>query len=126
MKVNSVLIEKYLSMVTESRMAMMEDPVEDLNGYDSAIDSMGAAARAAGDEKLLRVSIDALIASPEGRLYRFAGSAYRWPNDEFIQLLTHAYERIWPGRELSFPGEEADIDFVAMSSEEWAAYNGRV
>jgi hypothetical protein len=126
MKVNSILIEKYLAMVTESRMAMMEDPVGDLSAYDDAIDGMGAAAQAAGDGNLLRVSIDALVARPEGRLFQFAGSVYRWPNDEFVPLLTRAYERLWPERELSFPGEEADIDFVAMSAEEWAAYNGGV
>jgi hypothetical protein len=125
MKVNSLLIEKYLSMVTESRMAMMEDPASDLTGYDDAIDNMGAAAKAAGDERLLRVCIDALIANPEGRLFRFAGSAYRWPNDEFVALLTYAFERLWPGREPSFPGDEADIEFVPMSTEEWDAYNGR-
>ena len=127
MKVNSILIEHYLSMVTESRAAMLDDPAGDMSAYDAAIDAMAAAARAADDDDLLRMSIDALIASPGGgRLAQFAGSAYRWPNREFVPLLTHAFERLWPDMALSDAGDAADIEFLPMSSEEWAAYNGRV
>lgn len=127
MKVNSILIQRYLSMVTESRAAMLDDPAGDLTAYDDEIDAMGAAARAADDEALLRISIDALIASPGGgRLAQFGGSAYRWPNREFVPLLTYAHERLWPDMTLSEPGDEADIEFLPMSSEEWAAYSVRI
>ena len=127
MKINSILIERYLSMVTESRAAMLDDPAGDLTAYDDAIDAMGVAARAADDDDLLRMSIDALIASPGGgRLSQFAGSVYRWPNRAFIPLLTHAFARLWPDLALSDAGDEADIEFLPMSSEEWAAYSGRV
>ena len=127
MKVNSILIERYLSMVTESRAALLDDPAGDMTAYDPAIDAMAAAALAAGDDDLLRMSTDALIAAPGGgRLSQFAGSVYRWPNREFVPLLTHAHERLWPDFALSDPGDQADIDFVPMTSEEWAAYSGRV
>ncbi|MGQ0564091.1 MAG: hypothetical protein ACT4OK_03340 [Gemmobacter sp.] len=127
MKVNSILIERYLAMVTESRAAMLDDPAGDLTAYDDAIDAMGAAARAADDDDLLRMSIASLIASPGGgRLAEFAGSVYRWPNREFIPLLTRAHERLWPDFPLGDAEDAPDIDFVAMSSAEWAAYTGRV
>ena len=125
MKDNSRLIEKYLTMVTESRAAMLDDPAGDLTAYDSAIDRMRAAAAAGGDDDLLRLSIEALIAQPDGRLFRFAGHSYRWPNDEFVPLLEHAYMRMWPDEERSPPGAEPEIEFVPMTPEEWAAYSGR-
>jgi hypothetical protein len=126
MKVNSRLIERYLSIVTESRVSMMEDPARDLTSYDGPIDEMGEAARADDNDDLLRLSIDALIAHPEGRLSQFAGNTYRWPNEEFVPLLTHAYEQLWPDDPLSPPGAEPEIEFVPMTSAEWAAYTGRL
>ncbi len=126
MKVNSRLIAKYLEMVTESYRAYHDDPGENVSDYDAAIDGMGAAARAAGDDDLLRISLDALIAGPTSQLGEFTGSAYSWPSEELIPLLTHAYERLWPEDPVSMEGFGPDVVFEAMSSEEWAAYSGRV
>ena len=127
MKINSIIIEKYLSIITESRAALLENPAEDLSAYDDAIDKMLVAARAEENDDLLRISIDALIAFPKGVLHEFAGSVYRWPNKEFLALLTHAYQRLWPDMPLSEPevGEVPTVEFVAMTSEEWAMRSGR-
>ena len=125
MKINSRLIERYLSIVTESRVSMMADPARDLTAYDGAIDAMGEAACADDNEDFLRIAIDSLIAEPIGRLSQFTGSTYRWPNEEFVPLLTHAYERLWPDDPLSLPGAEPEVEFEAMTSAEWAAYTGR-
>jgi len=125
MKINSRLIERYLSIVTESRMSMMPNPARDLTAYDGPIDAMGEAAAAENNEDILRLSIDALIALPEGRLSQFAGDTYRWPNEEFVPLLTHAYERLWPDEPLSPPGAEPEIEFIPMTRQEWTAYSGR-
>lgn len=86
MKINRRLIDRYLSIVTESRASMMDDPARDLTAYDGPIDAMGEAARA----------------------------------DD-----THAHERLWPDEPLSLPGAEPEVEFVAMSPAEWAAYTGR-
>ncbi|MCX5743891.1 MAG: hypothetical protein NT062_15485 [Proteobacteria bacterium] len=126
LKINSRLIERYLSIVTESRVSMMESPACDLAAYDGPIDAMGEAARADGNEELLRVAIDALLARPVGRLSQFTGETYRWPNEEFVPLLTHAHERLWPDEPLSLPGDAPEVEFVAMTSAEWAASTGRV
>jgi hypothetical protein len=125
MKINSRLMERYLSIVTESRGSMMENPAREFTLYDSAIDEMGEAARADDNDTLLRLAIDSLIAEPKGRLHQFAGQTYRWPNEEFIALLTHAHQRLWPEESLSLPGNEPDVEFVAMTSAEWAAEGGR-
>jgi hypothetical protein len=124
MKINSRLIERYLSVVTESRVSMMENPARDMTAYDGPIDEMGEAARAEDNEDLLRIAIDALIAKPTGRLSLFTGQTYRWPNEEFVQLLNHAYERLWPEESLSLPGAEPEVEFVSMTASEWAAYTG--
>jgi hypothetical protein len=125
MKISTRMIDRYLVMLTEARPALLGDPLHDLSEYDSSIDSMGALARAQGDEAALRLAIDALVAAPEGRLSQFAGSVYRWPNAEFVQLLTYAFERLWPLRSLSMPGSEPQVELVRMTDEEWAAYTGR-
>jgi hypothetical protein len=126
MKINSRLIAKYLATVTESYRAYHDSPGENLADYDAVIDEMGAAARAADDDDLLRVAIDALIAGPVGRLGDFTGDAYSWPSEEFIPLLTRAYQRLWPDDEPSMEGFGPEVEFEPMSSEEWAAYTGRV
>jgi len=126
MKINSRVIAKYLEMVTESYRAYHDSPGEDVSDYDAAIDDMGAAARAADDDDLLRVALDALIAGPVSQLGDFTGDAYRWPSAEFIPLLTHAYQRLWPDEPLSMEGFGPEVEFEAMSSAEWAAYTGRV
>ena len=127
MKVNSLLIEHYLLMVTDSEAAMLEDPAGDLVGHDDAIDAMGAAAREAGDDDLLRMAIDALIAAPaDGQRGPFAGNVHVWPDHEFLALLMRAHRRLWPGKPLGDAGEAADIEFLPMTPQEWAAYTGRV
>jgi hypothetical protein len=125
MRVNSHLIEKYLWILTMGRAASAEEPMADLSAFDPEIDEMAELARADGNEDLLRISIDALIARPEGRLRPFAGQVYRFPDREFVQLLTYAYERIWPDMLLSLPGEEMAVEFEPMTDQEWAAYTGR-
>jgi hypothetical protein len=125
-KVNSHLIEKYLWILTMGRAASAEEPMADLSAFDPEIDEMAERARADDNEDLLRIAIDALIARPEGRLRPFAGQVYRFPDREFVQLLTYAYERIWPDMLLSLAGEETEIEFEPMTDEAWAAYPGRV
>lgn len=121
MKVNYNVIRGYLSSLTEGRGASNPDTIDEWYTYNMDIDAMIANARAAGDEDLLRLSIDSLISSPDNRLGRFIGQVYAYSDDEMQDLLSYAFERIWPDEVPSAAGDGIAMEFVAMSDEEWAA-----
>jgi hypothetical protein len=126
MKLSRRVIRRYLTMVTEAGpAAALTDPVQNLAAFDDAIDAMADAARAAGDEDILRIAIDALVSEPRGRAIHFVGDYYPWPNDEFAELLGYTFSRIWPQESLSFPGSEPDVEFADMTDEEWGDYTGK-
>ncbi|PCJ07931.1 MAG: hypothetical protein COB16_09600 [Rhodobacteraceae bacterium] len=86
---------------------------------------MLAQARAAGDEELLKMSFDSLLASPKGRIQQFNGQVYGYREDEMEELLAHVFSYAWPQEERSLPGEEIAIEFIPMSDEEWAIRQGK-
>ncbi|MFN3971699.1 MAG: hypothetical protein ACK4GO_06165 [Gemmobacter sp.] len=125
MKINSHAVERYVWMLTNGIAASRSDPMEELTGYDYEIDLMIAAAREAGEEELLRRSVDSLLSDPEGRIGMFSGQVHGFRDDEMVDLLTHAYERIWPDLPRSLPGEAPAMEFVPMTDAEWAARQGK-
>lgn len=120
MKVSESVIERYVWRLTMGQAASALQPMADLDAYDDEIDEMGAAAVAAGELELLRLSLDALIAGPRERLRNVRGQVYSYPGEELPRLLRHAYSRLWPEIEPSAPGTEVPVDLVRMSDEEWA------
>lgn len=125
MKINRYVIEKYIHMLTQGAAASDEDPMEDVTNYDADIELMLAAAREAGDEDVLKMSLDALLANPGGRIRSFNGQVYAFDQDDMVELLGHAYAQAWPGEARSMPGEEIDLEFDYMSDEEWAIRQGK-
>ncbi len=125
MKVNAHLIDRYIWRLTNSAVASQDDPMEDLSDYEPEINDMLRSAREAGDEDILRLSIDALLANPAGRITDFNGGVYAYDEEDMVALLTHACAHAWPDAMRSLPGEEPQIEFVPMSDEEWAIRRGR-
>ncbi|QYK39858.1 MAG: hypothetical protein KF887_10260 [Paracoccaceae bacterium] len=125
MKVNSHAIEKYLWMLTNGAQASQPRPMTNLADFDVDIGRMAAAARAAGEEDLLRIAIDSLVADPTGRIHIFSGQIYDFSDDELVDLLGHALDTIWPDHIRSLPGDGAPMEFIPMSDAEWAARQGK-
>lgn len=120
MKMNRELIKFYLQKVTMGRGVNADDPMSDVGNFKGDIRTMQSAAAAEGDLDWLRLSLDALIANPAGRIQDFAGMQYPFTDDELVELFTYAFQRIWPDETISAPGEEAVLEFVDMTDEEWA------
>lgn len=125
MKINSHVIEKYIWLLTNGVAASAEDPMAELDAYDREIEMMKKQAIEAGDEALLRMSIDSLLANPKGRIQRFNGQVYGFREDQMEDLLAYAFSYAWPDADRSLPGEGIDLEFVPMSDEEWAIRQGK-
>ena len=121
MKVSLSVVRGYLSSLTEGRGASSPDTIDDWDTYEMDMDAMIADARAAGDEDLLRLAIDSLVADPEGRIDAFVGQVYAFDDEELSDLFSHAFAYIWPDEVMSEAGEGPAMEFVPMSDEEWAA-----
>jgi hypothetical protein len=121
MKIHRELIKLYLKKLTMGGGINAPDPLADLSNFNADIRSMQREARADGNLDWLRLSMDALIANPRGRIQEFAGQQYPFSDTELVTLFTYAFQRIWPDIALSEPGAEADLEFVQMTNDEWAA-----
>ena len=119
MRINRHVIERYLWVLTNGVAASATDPMGELDAYDREIALMVSLARGAGEEELLRISIDSLLANPRGRIGQFNGQVYGFREDQMEELLAYAFARAWPDAERSPPGEGIDLEFVPMSEEEW-------
>lgn len=119
MDMNRDLIQSYIRKLTLGAGAAASDPFADIALFDNDIHTMKTVAEQAGDLEWLRLSMDALIASPKGRIGRFVEQGYPYSEDEMVTLFTYAYQKIWPDHDISAPGEEAALNFVDMSAETW-------
>ena len=124
MKIRKELIEGYTRLLTMGRAVNAPDPMADLAQFDADIRAMHKRAHKEGNLDWLRLALDALIASPDGRIGQFAGQQYPFSGPELEALFRRAYGMIWPDQPLSEPGDEADLEFVEMSAEEWDAFTG--
>ncbi|NIZ14726.1 hypothetical protein [Phaeobacter sp. HF9A] len=121
MHMNRDLIQAYIRKLTIGVGSAASDPFADITLFDNDVHSMKMAAERAGDLEWLRLSLDALIANPRGRIGQFVEQGYPYSDDEMVTLLTYAYQKIWPDHKISDPGEEAALEFVEMSDETWQA-----
>ena len=124
MKIRKELIAGYLRLLTQGRGVNAPDPMSDLAQFDADIRSMRRRAVRDGNLDWLRLSLDSLIADPDGRISQFAGQQYPFADAELVALFRRAFEMIWPEEPLSEPGDEAELEFAEMSAEEWAAATG--
>ncbi|EDZ46254.1 hypothetical protein RBY4I_1466 [Rhodobacterales bacterium Y4I] len=124
MKIRKELIAGYTRLLTMGRAVNAPDPMADLSQFDADIRAMHKRARNEGNLDWLRLALDSLIANPRGRIGQFAGQQYPFDEAELQALFRRAYGMIWPDQPLSEPGDEADLEFVDMSAEEWAAVTG--
>lgn len=120
MKMHRNKIREYLSALTTGAGASNPDPMAEMRNYYLDALAMRRDAEADGNLEWLRLSMDALIANPAGRIGQFAGQLYPFSEEELVQIFTYAYGIVWPDHELSEPGSELDLEFVVMSDEEWA------
>ena len=68
--------------------------MDELDAYVLEVDLMLSRAREAGDEALLRMSIDALLANPKNRIKQYNGQIYGYREDEMVvKLLTNKKEQ---------------------------------
>lgn len=125
MKVNFYVIERYISRLTNGAAASDPDSLDDVLTYEPEMDLMLRQAREDGNETLLRLAIDSLVASPDGRIDAFAGQVHAFSDDDLVDLLSHAFSYLWPDEMPSLPGEGPAMEFVPMSDEEWAARTGK-
>ncbi|MCG7627756.1 hypothetical protein MHM88_08065 [Epibacterium sp. MM17-32] len=125
MKINYYVVRRYLSWLTEGRAASDPDRLDDWENYEPDMDQMIREAREAGDEVLLKRSLDSLIADPDGRIDAFAGQVHGFDEDDLVALFTAAFDYLWPDEMLSEPGAGPALEFVPMSDEEWAARQGQ-
>ncbi|MBY6055527.1 hypothetical protein [Leisingera daeponensis] len=124
MKIRKELIEGYTRLLTMGRAVSAPDPMADLSQFDADIRAMHKRAYKEGNLDWLRLALDSLIAGPEGRISQFAGQQYPFSDRELEALFRRAFGMIWPDQPLSEPGDEADLEFVEMSAEEWDAFTG--
>lgn len=113
------LIKSYIRKMTIGRGSSESDPFTDITFFNNDIYTMKVAAEQAGDLEWLRLSMDALIANPRGRIGQFVEQGYPYSDEEMVTLFTYAYKQIWPERDISERGEEAQLNFVDMSDETW-------
>jgi len=119
MDIHRDLIKAYIRKLTLGRGSAAPDPFADITLFQNDVQTMKSAAERAGDLEWLRLSMDALIANPDGRIDQFVGQGYPFSDEEMVALLTYAYTTIWPDHEISEPGYEAPLDFVDMTDETW-------
>lgn len=124
MKIRKELIEGYTRLLTMGRAVNAPDPMADLAQFDADIRAMHKRAHKDGNLDWLRLALDSLVANPRGRIGQFAGQQYPFDDAELQALFRRAYETIWPDQPLSEPGNEAELEFVDMSAEDWAAFTG--
>lgn len=120
MKMHRELIKRYTRHLTSGLGITEDDPMQDLSNFDRDILSMAAEATRDDNLDWLRLSLDALLANPGGRLRLFADHVYPLDDRELHALFAHAFRTIWPNEAISPLGSEADLQFVAMTDEEWA------
>ena len=119
MRMNLDRIRGYLHKLTMGTAASLPEPMKDLGAYDSAIDSMGAAAEAADDTDWLQIAMDAVIADPQDRIGLFAGQVFPYREDELVRLFSYAWRRLWPDEPVRESGSVSDVSFETMSDELW-------
>ena len=111
MRVEKKQIRGYLVYLTSIELEDVEDALDDMSVYDSAIDAMAAAARGDAKPDALQLSLDYLIATP-AELAKFRGTGFPFSSEELIEVLSYACGRIWPGEPVSGPGEALPVTFV--------------
>jgi len=119
MRLRKGMIDDYLVYVTSMTFVDVDDPLEDMSVYDTAIDAMAAAAQREGNLDNLHLALDSLISDPDGRIQDFQGLGQPFTSDQMVRLFTYACERIWPGESVSGPGEAVPVDFVTISKADW-------
>ncbi|NVK15433.1 MAG: hypothetical protein HWE35_14790 [Rhodobacteraceae bacterium] len=124
MKIRKELIDGYLRLLTMGRAANAADPMAETGKMDADIRTMRRRALNEGNLDWLRLSMEALINDPQGRISQFSGHRYPYDDAELVTLFRRAYGMIWPDQPLAEPGDEADLEFVEMSAEEWDAFTG--
>lgn len=113
MKLPRKMVDDYLMYITSIELEDVDDPLEDMSVYDTAIDSMAYRARAEGNLDNLQLALDSLISDPSGRLSQFFGTGYPFSENELVEILTYACLRIWPAEPVSGPGEAMPVEFVS-------------
>lgn len=124
MKIRKQMIDGYLRNLTMGRAASAPDPMAETALIDADIRSMHREALIDDNLDWLRLSIEALLADPSGRIGAFAGVQYPYDEGEIRTLLQRAHAAIWPDRTVPEPGDEAELEFVEMSRDDWAAMAG--
>lgn len=125
MQIPKALIDRYLKAITAGRAVNMPDPLSDLSHFDADIRTMRSRALRAGHLDWLRLSIDALLARPEGRISAFAGLRYPFNDEDLVAVLSRAYDMIWPDQPRSEPGDELDLEFADIDAEAWLQHYAR-
>ncbi|WP_372576487.1 hypothetical protein [Ruegeria hyattellae] len=120
MRMHRDMIRKYTRKLTQGAGASAPDPMSDLSRFDLDILGVQRAAEADGNTDWLRLSLDALITDPTGRINIFAGQGYPFSDAQLVELFTYAFHKIWPDAMLSEPGNELVMEFERMTDEEWA------
>lgn len=121
MKIRKQMIDGYLRNLTMGRAASGSGFTSDLSQFDPDIRSMHRDALLDGNLEWLRLSIESLLANPRGRIGAFAGALYPFDDAELEELFRHAHALIWPDRTVPDLGDEAELEFVEMSRDDWAA-----
>ena len=112
MRMSKRMIRGYLIYITSIELEDVEDPLEDMSVYDTAIDAMAIRAREDGNLEALQLALDSLIDNPDGRIQPFYGTGYPFSQEELVAIMTYASHRIWPGQPVSGPGEALPVEFV--------------
>jgi hypothetical protein len=124
MKIRKQMIDGYLRNLTMGRAANMSAPLSDLTQFDPDIRAMHRDALLDGNLEWLRLSLESLLANPRGRIGAFTGALYPFDDAELEAIFRHAHAQIWPDRTVPDLGDEADLEFVEMSRDDWAAIAG--
>lgn len=120
MKIHREMIKHYIQYMTSGIGVTEEFPMRELSNFDRDIFSMSAEASRDGNLDWLRLSLDSLIANPDGRIKLFLDYTYPFNDEEILNLFTYAFKKIWPDEEISGKGAELDLQFVSMTDEEWS------
>lgn len=97
-----------------------------LNEYKRDVHDMKLHAITDGNLEWLKLSMASLLSKPKGkgRISSFTSLVYPYSEEELIELLTYAFNIIWPGELITQLSEINDIDFVNMTEEEWHKVSG--
>lgn len=124
MKIRKQMIDGYLRNLTMGRAANTNDPLSDLTQFDPDIRAMQREALLDGNIEWLRLSVESLLANPRNRIGAFVGALYPFDAAELENILRYAHSKIWPDRTVPDLGDEAELEFVEMSQEDWSAIVG--